>query len=316
MDGNPSRIGQINLTGDARALFLKVFSGETLATFNSATVMKDKVRVRTISSGRSAQFPTIGKTVAEYHQPGNEILGNRIRHDEKVITIDDLLIANTFIARIDEAMSHFEVRSEYSKQIGQALAQTYDRNLLSMAVKACRDTGPGGLGAGAADFGNASSVSVGANPSVQAVVDAIYAAARILDERNVPGEGRYCFVSPLWYWQLVTNTALLDRDFGGDNGVYSDGKIWNVAGIKIVKTNNLRVNHITSTVDFGTKYQVNASDTAALIMHPDAMGTVKLMDLSSEMEYDIRRQGTLMVSKMAVGHGVLRPDCLIELRQN
>ena len=28
------------------------------------------------------------------------------------------------------------------------------------------------------------------------------------------------------------------------------------------------------------------------------------------------RQGTLMVSKMAVGHGVLRPECLYELRRN
>lgn len=316
MDSIPSRIGQINLTGDTRALFLKVFSGETLTTFNTATIMKDKTRVRSISSGRSAQFPTIGKTVAEYHQPGNEILGNRIRHDEKVITIDDLLIAHVFVANIDEAMSQFEVRSEYAKQMGQALAQTYDRNLLSMGVKACRETGAGQLGAGAADFGNASSVSIGANPTVQAVVDQMYAAARTLDERNVPEENRYCIVSPFWYWQLVTNAALLNRDFGGDNGVYSDGKIWNVAGMKIVKSNNLRVNHTTTTLDYQSKYGVNASDTAALIMHPDALGTVKLMDLSSEMGYEISRQGTLMVTKMAVGHGVLRPDSLIELRQN
>jgi hypothetical protein len=33
------------------------------------------------------------------------------------------------------------------------------------------------------------------------------------------------------------------------------------------------------------------------------------------MEYDIRRQGTLMVSKMAVGHGVLRPECIYEIRK-
>jgi hypothetical protein len=50
-------------------------------------------------------------------------------------------------------------------------------------------------------------------------------------------------------------------------------------------------------------------------MHPQAMGTVKLMDLSSEMEYDIRRQGTLMVSKMAVGHGILRPECIYEIKK-
>lgn len=53
-NANPSRVGQINSTGDARALFLKVFSGEVLTTFNAKTVMADKVRVRNIASGKSA----------------------------------------------------------------------------------------------------------------------------------------------------------------------------------------------------------------------------------------------------------------------
>lgn len=53
-DATPSRIGQINAAGDARALFLKVFSGEVLTTFNAQTVMADKVRTRNLSSGKSA----------------------------------------------------------------------------------------------------------------------------------------------------------------------------------------------------------------------------------------------------------------------
>lgn len=53
-NATPSRIGQIQGTGDTRALFLKVFSGEVLTTFNAQTIMKDKVRVRNITSGKSA----------------------------------------------------------------------------------------------------------------------------------------------------------------------------------------------------------------------------------------------------------------------
>ncbi|MFS9668870.1 hypothetical protein, partial [Klebsiella pneumoniae] len=83
-----------------------------MSTFNAQTVMKEKTRIRSISNGKSAQFPAIGKTVAEYHTAGAEILGNQIEHGEKVITIDDMLIANTFIARIDEAKNHYDVRAE------------------------------------------------------------------------------------------------------------------------------------------------------------------------------------------------------------
>ena len=40
----------------------------------------------------------------------------------------------------------------------------------------------------------------------------------------------------------------------------------------------------------------------------------KLMDLAMESEYDIRRQGSLMVAKMALGHGILRPESAISIK--
>ena len=312
-NANPSRVGQAGLTGATDALFLKVFSGEVMSTFNSQTVMKEKTRIRSINNGKSAQFPAIGKTVAEYHTAGAEILGNNIEHGEKVITIDDLLISNTFIANIDEAKNHYDVRSEYSKQMGQALAQTYDRNLLSMATKAARD--PSGLGAGVAGQGPASSIALGLTPTTTALVSAMYDAAATLDTANIPETERFVLVDPATYYALVQEDKLINRDFG-QNGSYSDGTIMRVAGMQIVKSNNLVVDHTTVTAypDFNSKYAVDATDTSALIIQRQALGTVQLMDMATEMEYDIRRQGTLAVSKMAVGHGVLRPECIIELR--
>lgn len=315
-NATPSRIGQALGTGDTRSLFLKIFSGEVLTTFNAKTIMKDKTRTRNISSGKSAQFPAIGKTSASYHTPGAEIVGKVIQQDEKTITIDDLLISDSFIARIDEAMSHFDVRSEYSVQMGQALAQTYDRNLLSLAVKACRD--PSGLGNGAVGQGDAVSVGIGVSPTVANIVDAAYAAAQAFDEKNIPETDRYLIVSPATYYKLVNSDKLLNLFYNPNaNGSYSDGKVQTVAGFAIVKSNNLAIDHTAATgtyPDYSSKYAVDASATVGLFMQPQAMGTVKLMDLSSEMEYDIRRQGTLMVSKMAVGHGVLRPECLYEIK--
>jgi hypothetical protein len=118
-----------------------------------------------------------------------------------------LLISDTFIANIDEAMSHFEVRGEYSKRMGQALAQTYDRNLLSLAVKAARDTGAGGLGAGAVGQGNANSVALGATPTAQNIVDGLYAAAQKFDEANIPEDDRWAVVPPAVYWGSLPTTS-------------------------------------------------------------------------------------------------------------
>lgn len=313
-----SRLGLVEATGTGfDALFLKVFSGEVMASFNANTVMKDRVRTRNISSGKSAQFPAIGKTVAAYHTPGAEINGTAIKHNEKIITIDDLLISSAFIANIDEAKNHYDVRSEYSTQLGQALAQTYDRNLLSMAIKDCA-TPPTAI----ADQGTSEQIvqagvlNMATAANVSTFVGQIYTAAQKLDEKNVPKEDRFVFVSPAAYYGMVQNDKIVNRDFGGTNGVYSDGTVINVAGMQVIMTNNLAVNHTSGgTVDTAAnKYGVNASAYLAIVMQKGALGSVELLSMASESEYDIRRQGTLMVSKMATGHGTLRPECMVAIK--
>lgn len=306
-NANPSRVGQANLAGGTDALFLKVFSGEVMSSFNAKTVMADKTRVRNITSGKSAQFAAIGRIGAQYHTPGTEITGSNVEHGEKVVTIDDLLISDSFIANIDEAKNHYEVRSEYSNQMGAALAQTYDRSLISLAVKTAAAAEAGAV----ADQGAAANTNIGATPTVQTIVDALYAEAAAMDELYLPAEDRFVIVSPSTYWGLVQNNKLVDRDYG-ENGSYSDGTIIKVAGMSIVKSANLGINHTLNTGDYpdtsGAKYMTDTTGISALIMQRTALGTVKLMELASESEYDIRRQGTLMVSKMACGHGAIRPE--------
>ena len=56
-----SRIGQVNGQGAVDALFLKVFAGEVLTSFEKTNVMMDKHQVRTIvvrSSMQSAPSPS------------------------------------------------------------------------------------------------------------------------------------------------------------------------------------------------------------------------------------------------------------------
>jgi adenine/guanine phosphoribosyltransferase-like PRPP-binding protein len=46
----------------------------------------------------------IGKVAdAEYHTPGAELTGGEVKHAERIITIDDLLVTHKSIANIDEA---------------------------------------------------------------------------------------------------------------------------------------------------------------------------------------------------------------------
>src|SRR5690625_884420 len=139
-DAVVSRLGQKLGTGDDRDLFLKVFAGEVLTIFEAENVTRSRVMHRTIQHGKSASFPVMGRAAAYYHTPGNEILGGTIKHNEKIIHIDPMLIAPIFIAEIDEAMNHYEVRSHYSTESGRILAQAWDKHVLQVGVLAARTT--------------------------------------------------------------------------------------------------------------------------------------------------------------------------------
>ena len=80
--------------------------------------------VRTIANGKSASFPVTGTTTAGYHTAGNEITGDAIKHNEKIIHVDDMLLSSSFVAEIDELKNHYDIRQIYAREMGQALAKT------------------------------------------------------------------------------------------------------------------------------------------------------------------------------------------------
>ena len=90
-NATPSRLGIINGSGADDALLLKIFGGEVLTTFAETNVFLPLTMVRTISSGKSAQFPVMGKNTAFYHTPGAEINGNQINRANGVLSHDGVI---------------------------------------------------------------------------------------------------------------------------------------------------------------------------------------------------------------------------------
>lgn len=316
-NANVNRLGIVNQEGDARALFLKIFSGEVLTSFERHNILLPLTNVRTITEGKSASFPLVGKIGAEYHQVGTEITGLNVNHAERIITIDDLLISHAFVADIDEAMNHYDVRSIYSTEMGRKLATQMDTNIFKEIINSARseslladEDAVGGIEIKSDKFkmgsdGGATTLK----EQTEALASAIFTMAQTLDENDIPEEGRYVAFRPEHYYVLAQNLDLINSLYGG-TGAISEGNIVKVAGITVLKSNN-----VPKTNDESDPYHtVDASKTIGVGFLRDAVGTVKLMDLSMQMEWDIRRQGTLMVARYAVGHAPLRPECAVEFK--
>ncbi len=319
----PASIGRVNAANAEDALFLKVFAGEVLTAFERSSVTQGAEMVRSIASGKSASFPVMGRIAAAYHTPGAEIVGTDVNHNEKIITINDLLVSSAFLSNIEEAKNHWDVRGAYSAEIGRALAFQKDKHVLQtmgLAAQGSANITGGDAGTVLTNTGIASATAATA---ANAMIDSLFDAASNLDSHYVPKDGRKCFLRLEEYYKLANATNAVNIDFsGGANGGVAEGKVMKVAGIELIPTAHFVASNVNSGVDQGDATQgsvhpqaVNLTNYVALVTHPSAAGTVKLMDLATEMEYDIRRQGTLMVAKYAMGHGVLRPEAAIGIKE-
>ena len=271
-----TRPGQLNSANDARALYLKLFSGEMFKGFQHNAIARDLVMKRTLTNGKSLQFVYTGHTKAEYHVPGNSILGNTDGAPpvaEKTITIDDLLISSAFVYELDETLAHYELRGEISKKIGYALAQKYDRLIFRAIAKGARQASPitktgfvepGGTQIRVGTNNQASDAYVPAS-----LINAFYDAAAALDEKGVSSEGRVAVLNPRQYYELIQgvgSNGLINRDTQG-TALQSGQGIIEIAGIKIYKSMN-----IPFFGSYGTKYG-SASATNPGVTSPGNVGS-------------------------------------------
>ena len=305
------------------ATYLKLFSGELFKAYESATIAKGTVQSRQLKNGKSMQFIFTGRMAAEYHTPGTPILGSGDPPvAEKTVQCDDLLISSAFIYDLDETLAHYSLRSEISKKIGHALAEAYDKKIFRTIALAAREAHPITAAPGPEPGG--SIIKIGANNEydAQKLVDAFFEAASILDEKNMPKQGRTAVLSPRQYYALVSqvDSNILNRDFGNNQGNLNSGEgLYEIAGIQIKRSNNLPFQAGTVAAVDGENNTYNGAfaDHAGLIYYKDAAAVVEAIGPQVQTTgADIKTmyQGDIIVGRLAMGAATLNPAAAIEIQ--
>jgi hypothetical protein len=348
-DFTGSRSGSNNGATDKRELFLKVFSGEVLSNYETKLVLTPLVRSRTIAAGKSATFPIYGKATAKWHTPGQNILEaasgylSDFKFGERVINLDNMLTANTMIHDVDELMNHWDVRGPIATELGYSLARAMDGMAMRTMIAASRATNPisNTSGNGTALAGETITTGTAGSVSGTAIVDKLFEAQAKLDNKDVPEQGRFCILRPEQYNDLLgaagtsTYAFRFSSDFGSGVGDVAKGTAapMEIAGFKVLKSNLFPRDAGSESSDAlwaagggsqaniandvfgadGVGYGLGAAniDYWGVCGHADAIGVLKKLDVSTEMERKIEYQGTLVVSKLMAGFGVLRPECAI-----
>jgi hypothetical protein len=301
---------------------MDLFGGEVITAFETATILRDKHQTKALSNGKSFKFPAIWRAGGGYHTPGTEITGRQIQHTEILVTPDDKLVSDVFVADIDELLNHFDVRQPYTKELGEFLARHFDANILRTILLAARG---GALFAG--DQGGTGLQNAAFTTDANALIDGFSAGKQAMDEKDVPVNSQpvHGILKPAQWYLVARSDKNLNRDTNGGTASVRSMTLNTIDDISVLKSN------IASTV-FGedsttgafvtpgdekfipAEYRGKFGTTVGALWTPMAACSAIVQDVSFQIVDQPEKQGTLLIARMMVGTRKLRTKCAVELR--
>jgi hypothetical protein len=323
---------------DDRALALKMFWGRVLEAFRAKTLLWDNtgnvIASKVVDAGKSWQFPIIGDDPSpEYHSPGEEMLGMAVDLSEGTITIDDILVSHYDVSLANLQLSHFDVLAPFATKLGRSLAIDFDKKLFRIGVLAARTAAVNGANTGIHSGGNRVVADINADMTLaypatadgaNAFVADVAELGQLMDEDNVPEDGRWLFIPPYIRRILSLATNVFNKDYSNNANDLMKRSIGILHGFAVMQTNHLPNDDFTGSSD-PTKYNDDFTYDGASEGRPCALalcgaqegsaaiGFVQAGGIMPHMHDDERRNTKFMKAQMMVGAGILAPWCAGEI---
>jgi len=324
----------LDTAGTEYNLALKRYTGIVLESFRTAVEFWDRTgritAFQTIESGNSHQFIlSSDDPTPEFVTPGEEMLGMDYEFDEGTITIDDILAVHFRVPLDQQILSHFDVLTALGKKTGRSLAIEYDQKLAIIGILAAREAAKTNFhsGGNVVDAAGSHTTVASAYPATSTGADNfrddVSNLAQLMDEDNVPRQGRILFVPPYIKRVLsnVTNSSIFDRDLSAMTNDLNQRILGVLEGFSVVETNNLPSTNITTGK---SKYQGNftatqvASETHGLpaclalcgaeVAEP-AIGVVQARGITTTIKPIEEKLTTFMSAYTFMGADILAPWC-------
>ena len=298
-----------SVAGQTNSFFLPaVYSKQVLNFFRKASVAE--AITNTDYSGEIAAYGDSVRIIKEptiqvyQYERGADVTQTKLTDQETTLVVDTANAFKFIVDDIESNMSHVNWREIAASSAAYSLKDAFDENVLAKIAAGLSASAPdhilgadaavgsGGIGETTAsiDLGTASEVDP---------LDLMARMARLLDEQNVPEEGRWFVASPDFYEELSqTDSKLLSVDFNAGqgsirNGLISSGKL---RGFSMYKSNN-----------------VPATSTATgqvLCGHMSAVATAQTI-VNTEVIRDPSSFGDIVRGLHVHGVKVLRPEACV-----
>ena len=300
-----------SVSGQTNSFFLpKVYSKQVLNFFRKASVAE--AITNTDYAGEISGFgdtvriikePTI--TVYQYER-GQDVTQTKLTDQEVTLVVDTANAFKFIVDDIETNMSHVNFRDVATSSAAYALRDAFDEGVIAAMFSGVSSSIPDHvLGSDSATdlaagtFDGTGNLDIGFGTNEHDPIDVMAHMARLLDEQNVPEEGRWFLASPDFYEVLASSSSkLLSVDYNAGqgsirNGLVSSGKL---RGFNMYKSNN-----IASTTNAAGK---------CLAGHISSTATAQTIT-STEVIRDPSSFGDIVRGLHVYGAKVLRGEALV-----
>ena len=300
-----------SVSGQTNSFFMpSIFSKKVLNFFRKASVAE--AITNTDYAGEISGFGDSVKIIKEpeitvySYERGADVTQTKLTDVETTLIVD---VANAFKFKVDDietAMSHVNFKEVASSSAAYALRDAFDAGVIAKIIAGVSASAPNHiLGSDSATdlaagtFDGTGNLDIGSGSSEHDPLDVMAHMARLLDEQNIPEEGRWFLAPPSFYEQLSqASSKLMSVDFnsgqgGIRNGLVSSGKL---RGFDMYKSNNIAA----------------PSNAAGKIIagHMSSTATAQTIT-STEVLRDPDSFGDICRGLHVYGAKVLRPDALV-----
>ena len=282
-----------SVSGQTNSFFLpKVYSNQVLNFFRKASVAE--AITNTDYAGEIAAFGDTVRIIKEpeitvdQYERGQAITATKLTDQEVTLIID---IANAFKFIVDDIetnMSHVNFRDVATSSAAYALRDAFDSGVIATMFSGVSASSPNHvLGSdnatdlAAGTFDGTGNLDIGFDSSEHDPIDVLGHMARLLDEQNVPEEGRWFLASPDFYEVLASSSSkLLSVDYNAGQGSIRNGLVSSglLRGFNMYKSNNIAATsnaagkclagHISSTATAQT------ITNTEVLRDPDSFGDI------------------------------------------
>ena len=270
----------------------KVYSKQVLNFFRKASVAE--AITNTDYAGEIAAFGDTVRIIKEpeitvdQYERGQAITATKLTDQEVTLIID---IANAFKFIVDDIetnMSHVNFRDVATSSAAYALRDAFDSGVIASMFSGVSASSPNHiLGSdnatdlAAGTFDGTGNLDIGYASGEHDPIDVLSHMARLLDEQNVPEEGRWFLASPDFYEVLASSSSkLLSVDYNAGQGSIRNGLVSSglLRGFNMYKSNNIAdttnaagkclAGHISSTATAQT------ITNTEVLRDPDSFGDI------------------------------------------